>query len=59
MKQGRKYLEIKKVLNNNVVVTNNELNQEMVVMGRGLALRNAPATTKIIFQMPYPRWLHG
>lgn len=32
-------MEIKKILNNNVVVTNNELNQETVVMGRGLAFQ--------------------
>ena len=32
-------MEIKKILNNNVVVSNNELNQEIVVMGRGLAFQ--------------------
>ncbi|MEH6944956.1 BglG family transcription antiterminator LicT [Bacillus sp. JJ722] len=32
-------MEIKKILNNNVVVTNNELDQEIVVMGRGLAFQ--------------------
>ncbi|RCW63924.1 BglG family transcription antiterminator LicT [Saliterribacillus persicus] len=30
---------IKKVLNNNVIVTENEYNQEMVVMGRGIAFQ--------------------
>ena len=32
-------MEIKKVLNNNVVIIENEKNQEMVVMGRGLAFQ--------------------
>lgn len=32
-------MEIKKILNNNVVVSTNELNQEIVVMGRGLAFQ--------------------
>lgn len=32
-------MEIKKILNNNVAVTNNELNQEIVVMGRGLVFQ--------------------
>lgn len=32
-------MEIKKILNNNVVVTSNELGQEIVVMGRGLAFQ--------------------
>ncbi|GAE95373.1 beta-glucoside bgl operon antiterminator [Gracilibacillus boraciitolerans JCM 21714] len=32
-------MDIKKVLNNNVVVTLNEHNQEMVVMGKGLAFQ--------------------
>ncbi|MUK90333.1 PRD domain-containing protein [Ornithinibacillus sp. L9] len=32
-------MEIKKVLNNNVVITENENNQELVVMGRGLAFQ--------------------
>ncbi|MFK9093069.1 BglG family transcription antiterminator LicT [Bacillus salipaludis] len=32
-------MEIKKILNNNVVVSRNELNQEIVVMGRGLAFQ--------------------
>lgn len=32
-------MKIHKILNNNVVVTNNELNQETVVMGRGLAFQ--------------------
>lgn len=32
-------MEIKKILNNNVVVTNNESNQEIVIMGKGLAFQ--------------------
>ncbi|SET47078.1 transcriptional antiterminator, BglG family [Oceanobacillus limi] len=32
-------MEIKKVLNNNVVITENENNQELVVMGKGLAFQ--------------------
>ncbi|NRD76796.1 PRD domain-containing protein [Bacillus sp. BRMEA1] len=32
-------MEIKKILNNNVVVSNNEMHQEIVVMGRGLAFQ--------------------
>jgi beta-glucoside operon transcriptional antiterminator len=32
-------MEIKKILNNNVVVSNNEDHQEIVVMGRGLAFQ--------------------
>lgn len=32
-------MEIKKILNNNVVVTHNESKQEIVVMGRGLAFQ--------------------
>ncbi|MGP4066116.1 BglG family transcription antiterminator LicT [Oceanobacillus sp. M65] len=32
-------MDIKKILNNNVVVTENENNQEMVVMGKGLAFQ--------------------
>lgn len=39
MNQGRVEMEIKKILNNNVVVSSNELNQEVVVMGRGLAFQ--------------------
>lgn len=38
-------MEIKKILNNNVVVTNNELNQEIVVMGRGLAFQKKVGET--------------
>lgn len=30
---------IEKVLNNNVVITRNERNQEMIVMGKGLAFK--------------------
>lgn len=32
-------MEIKKILNNNVVVTTNESNQEIVIMGKGLAFQ--------------------
>ncbi|MGV2619759.1 UNVERIFIED_CONTAM: PRD domain-containing protein [Halobacillus marinus] len=32
-------MEIRKILNNNVVVSNNEADQEIVVMGRGLAFK--------------------
>ncbi|SDM61438.1 BglG family transcription antiterminator LicT [Bacillus sp. OK048] len=32
-------MEILKILNNNVIVSHNELNQEIVVMGRGLAFQ--------------------
>lgn len=32
-------MRIEKILNNNVVITRNELNQEMIVMGKGLAFR--------------------
>ncbi|SDB83285.1 transcriptional antiterminator, BglG family [Pelagirhabdus alkalitolerans] len=35
-------MEIKKVLNNNVVITMNEHDQEMVVMGKGLAFQKRP-----------------
>lgn len=35
-------MEIKQVLNNNVVLTKNEMNQELVVMGRGLAFQKRP-----------------
>lgn len=35
-------MEIKQVLNNNVVLTNNQANQEVVVMGRGLAFQKKP-----------------
>lgn len=32
-------MRIEKILNNNVVTTRNELNQEMIVMGKGLAYK--------------------
>ena len=32
-------MRIEKILNNNVVITRNELNQEMIVMGKGLAFK--------------------
>lgn len=32
-------MRIEKILNNNVVITRNELNQEMIVMGKGLAYK--------------------
>ncbi|QTM98826.1 PRD domain-containing protein [Sediminibacillus dalangtanensis] len=35
-------MEIKKVFNNNVVLTENKHSQEMVVMGRGLAFKKRP-----------------
>ncbi|WP_416151685.1 BglG family transcription antiterminator LicT [Salipaludibacillus sp. HK11] len=38
-------MEIKKVLNNNVVIANNELDQETVVMGRGLAFQQKVGDT--------------
>ncbi|MFF2446552.1 BglG family transcription antiterminator LicT [Neobacillus sp. NPDC058068] len=38
-------MEIKKILNNNVVVSSNELNQEIVVMGRGLAFQKKVGET--------------
>ncbi|MGX6445516.1 BglG family transcription antiterminator LicT [Neobacillus sp. K501] len=38
-------MEIKKILNNNVVVTNNKLKQEIVVMGRGLAFQKKVGET--------------
>ncbi|WP_088103419.1 BglG family transcription antiterminator LicT [Halalkalibacter urbisdiaboli] len=44
-------MKIKKVFNNNVVIANNEQNQEVVVMGRGLAFQKKAGepidTTKI------------
>lgn len=36
---GRVMMKIEKILNNNVVIANNELGQETVVMGRGLAFQ--------------------
>lgn len=39
MNQRRRYIEIEKILNNNVVIVNNKLNQEIIVMGRGLAFQ--------------------
>ncbi|WP_342433400.1 PRD domain-containing protein [Neobacillus sp. FSL H8-0543] len=38
-------MRIEKVLNNNVVMTTNETNQEMVVMGRGLAFQKKVGNT--------------
>jgi beta-glucoside operon transcriptional antiterminator len=38
-------MEIKKILNNNVVVSENESNQEIVVMGRGLAFQKKVGQT--------------
>lgn len=38
-------MEIKKVFNNNVVLTQNEAGQEMVVMGRGLAFQKKAGET--------------
>lgn len=38
-------MKIKKILNNNVVVSKNKLNQEVVVMGRGLAFQKKPGDT--------------
>ncbi|KOR83536.1 transcription antiterminator BglG [Bacillus sp. FJAT-22058] len=38
-------MRIEKVLNNNVVMTTNETNQEMVVMGRGLAFQKKVGDT--------------
>ncbi|RSL29885.1 PRD domain-containing protein [Salibacterium salarium] len=35
-------MEIKKVFNNNVILTENDQHQEMVVMGRGLAFQQRP-----------------
>ncbi|WP_067843089.1 BglG family transcription antiterminator LicT [Amphibacillus sediminis] len=35
-------MEIKKILNNNVVITENENDQEMVVMGKGMAFHKKP-----------------
>src|SRR5699024_4561389 len=35
-------MKIKKVLNNNVAISHNELNQEFVVMGKGLAFQKKP-----------------
>ncbi|MDY0409323.1 CAT RNA binding domain-containing protein [Paracerasibacillus soli] len=32
-------MEIRKILNNNVAISHNELNQEIVVMGKGLAFQ--------------------
>jgi beta-glucoside operon transcriptional antiterminator len=37
--QGRVEMKIEKVLNNNVVISRNEQNHEIVVMGRGLAFQ--------------------
>lgn len=38
-------MEIKKVFNNNVALTSNESNQEVVVMGKGLAFQKKPGDT--------------
>ena len=38
-------MKIEKVLNNNVVMCRNELNQEIVVMGKGLAFQRKSGDT--------------
>src|SRR5690625_502166 len=38
-------MKIKKVLNNNVAISHNELNQEVVVMGKGLAFQKKPGSS--------------
>lgn len=37
-------MKIKKILNNNVAITHNELNQEIIVMGLGLAFQKKPGS---------------
>lgn len=48
---GGNEMEIKQVLNNNVVVAANKDNQEVIVMGKGLAFKKKPGDTVDIAQI--------
>ncbi|MFD2508866.1 CAT RNA binding domain-containing protein [Halalkalibacter alkalisediminis] len=47
-------MKIKKVFNNNVVIANNQQNQEVVVMGRGLAFQKRPENQSTLQKLRRP-----